>query len=58
MEVFLNKLVYVKVSISIQVSIMAMRKVNCELVCHFKDKLLSRVFFSLKFQEISNLNAI
>ena len=37
---------------------MAMRKVNCELVCHFKEKLLLRVVFSLGFYAESNLNAM
>ena len=26
-----------------------MRKVNCELVCHFKEKLILHVVFSLAF---------
>ena len=33
---------------------MAMKKVNCELVCHFKEKMLLRVVFSLGFHVESN----
>ena len=40
------------------VSVMAMRKVNFELVCHFKEKLLLRVVLSLEFHVESNLNAM
>ena len=32
-----------------------MNKVNCEFVCHFKEKLLLHVVFSLGFQVESNL---
>ena len=32
-----------------------MKKVNCEMVCHFKEKLLLRVVFSLGFHLESNL---
>ena len=37
---------------------MVMKKVNCELVCHFKEKLSLRVVFSLGFDVENNLNAI
>ena len=45
-------------SFSIKVSVMAMKKVNCELVCHFKGKLLLDVVFFLKFHVESDLNAM
>ena len=37
----------VSIFVAIKVSAMAMKKVNCEFVCHFKEKLLLRVVFSL-----------
>ena len=37
----------VSIFVSIKVSVMAMKKVNCEFVCHFKQNLLLRVVFSL-----------
>ena len=37
----------VSIFVSIKVSVMAMKKVNCELVCHFKEKLLLPEVFSL-----------
>ena len=46
------------VMMMMKVSVMVMRKVNCELVCHLKEKLLLRVVFSLEFQVESNLNAM
>ena len=35
-----------------------MREVNCDLVCHFKEKLLLRVVFPLGFHVESNFNAM
>ena len=40
------------------VSVMAMRKVNFESVCHFKEKFLICVVLSLEFHVESNLNAM
>ena len=37
----------VSIFVAIKVSAMAMKKVNCEFVCHFKEILLLRVVFSL-----------
>ena len=37
---------------------MAMKKVNCDLVRHLKEKLLFRVVFSLGLHVESNLNAM
>ena len=37
---------------------MAMEKVNCELVCHFKEKLLLHVLLSLGFHVESNLKIL
>ena len=37
---------------------MAIKKVNRELVCHFKGKLLLHVVFSLEVYGQSNLNAM
>ena len=37
---------------------MTVKKVNCELMCHFKEKLLLRMVFSLGFHVESNLNAM
>ena len=44
--------------VPIKVSVMAMIKVNCELVCHFKGKLLLHAFFPLGLHVKSNLNAM
>ena len=41
-----------------KVSVMVMKRVNFELVCHFKEKLSLRVVFSLGFPGESNLNAV
>ena len=38
-----------------KVSVIATRKVHCELVCRFKEKLLLRMVFSLRFHVESNL---
>ena len=35
-----------------------MNKVNCEFVCHFKEKLLLHVVFSLGFHVESNLKIL
>ena len=37
---------------------MAMKKVNCDFVCHFEGKLLLNMVFSLGLHEEINLNAI
>ena len=37
----------VSIYVFIKVSVMVMKKVNCEFVCHFKKNLLWRVVFSL-----------
>ena len=37
----------VSIFVSIKVSVIAMKKVNCEFVCHFKKNLLLCVVFSL-----------
>ena len=41
-----------------KVSVVAMKKVNCELVCHLKGKLLLHVVFSLRFHVESNLRIL
>ena len=37
---------------------MAMKTVNCELVCHFKEKLILHALFSLGFHVESNLKML
>ena len=42
-----DKILGVSIFASIKVSVMAMKEVNCELLCHFKEKLLLSEVFSL-----------
>ena len=48
----------VSIFVPIKVSVMTMKKVSREFVCHFKQNFLLRVVFSLRFHVESNLNAM